>query len=160
MPETMKNLDEALGKRGLTMPRPPPSGGLYENVREFGPNLAYLSGVLSHVDGKIPHPGKINQEVTVEQAVRAAEICAFNLLANIMEKYGSLDRVKRIVKMTVYVVPADGFYALSQVSNGASQVFVDVFGRENGLAARSTIAVASLVGNGPVEIEVLIELHP
>ena len=159
--EVMRNYQEALRARGIVEPRPIRNPiSLFFNVKEFGPNLAYLSGTLSHIEGTLSHTGRVNAEVSVEDAIKAAEITAANLLANIIDHFGSLDRVKSIVKMTTFVVAAPEFYALSQIANGACQFFIDVFGREKGTPARSTVGVSALVGNGPVEIEILIELYP
>ena len=155
----MVNLNETLKKYGLIMPNPPVKGGIYDPVKEFGTNFCYLSGTIPAFNGEIRWTGKIDKELTIEQGQEAARICALNLLTNIIARYGSLDKVKRLVKMLVFVASSDSFYEQPKVANGASQFLVDIFGEEIGLCARSAIGVTSLPGNVPVEIEFLVELN-
>ena len=84
--------------------------------------------------------------------------CTLNLLSALKALVGDLDRVKRIVKLLVFVASDDEFYQQPQVANGASQLFVDLFGEEVGLAARSAVGMNVLPGNIPVEVEAVIEL--
>jgi len=156
----MINLDEALKKHNLSMPNQPAKGGIYRPAREFGENLCYLSGCTPTFNGEVKWQGKLGAEITVEEGQRAAKLCALNLLANIRAAYGSLERVKRIAKMLVLVAGTDTFYDQPKVANGASELFVDIFGEEIGLCARSAIGVNALPGNAPVEIELLLELKP
>ena len=155
----MVNLDEALKKHGLTMPNPPAKGGIYEPVKEFGPNFCFLSGCIPTFNGEVRWTGKLGKDLSIEEGQEAARICALNLLANIKAKYGSLDKVKRIVKMLVLVAGTDTFYDQSKVANGGSELLVDVFGEEAGCCARSAIGVIALPRNASVEIEVLVELN-
>ena len=155
----MVNLEEALKKYGLTMPKPPGRGGVYDPVKEFGGNFCYLSGCLPVFNGELRFTGKIGKELSVEQGQEAARLCALNLLANLKEKYGSLDKVKRLVKMIAFVSGAENFFDHPQVANGASQLLVDIFGEETGRCARSAIGVYTLPRNVPVEIELLVELN-
>ena len=140
------------------MPNPPAKGGIYEPVKEFGHNFCYLSGSTPTFNGEVRWTGKIGKELDIKQGQEAARFCALNLLANLKAKYGGLDKVKRIVKMLVFVAGADDFYEQPKVANGASELLVDIFGDEAGLCARSAIGVNSLPGNAPVEIELLLEL--
>ena len=155
----MVNLDEALKKHGLAMPNPPARGGIYEPVKEFGSNFCYLSGCTPTHNGEVKMKGKLGKEVTIEQGQEAARYCALNLLANLKAKYGSLDKVKRIVKMIAFVAGTDEFYEHPKVANGASEFLVEVFGEEAGRCARSAIGVIALPGNVPVEVEILVELN-
>ena len=152
------NFEAALKKHGLTMPKPQPVGGVYKALKEFGPNFCYLSGSTPTVNGEDRWVGRVGKEVSIEEAQKAARTCSLNLMANIIAKYGDLDKVKRIVKMIAFIVPAENFFDLSKVSNAASELFVDVFGEEAGMCARSTIGVYALPRNAPVEVEILIEL--
>ena len=155
----MNNLEEVLKKHQLTFPNPPGRGGVYEPVKEFGVNLCYLSGCVPAFNGEIRWKGRIGRELTIEQGQEAARICALNLLANLKAKYGSLDRVKRIVKMIAFVVGTEDFYEHPRVANGASELLVEIFGEEAGCCARSAIGVYALPSNVPVEIELLVELN-
>ena len=155
----MVNLEETLKKYRLSFPNPPARGGVYEPVKEFGSNLCYLSGCTPTFNGEVRWTGKLGKELSIEQGQEAARFCALNLLANLTAKYGSLDRVKRIVKMIAFVAGAEGFYEHPKVANGASELLVEIFGEEAGRCARSAIGVYSLPGNAPVEIELLVELN-
>jgi len=156
----MVKLEEALKKHGLTMPNPPGRGGIYEPVKEFGTNFCYLSGCVPVFNGELKWTGKAGKEVSLEQAQEAARVCALNLLANLKEKYGSLDKVKRLVKMLAFIAGAEDFYDQPKVANGASELLVDIFGEEVGRCSRSAIGVYTLPRNVPVEIELLVELNP
>ena len=155
----MVNLDDTLRKYGLTMPNPPAKGGVYEPVKEFGPNFCYLSGCTPTFNGEVRWTGKLGKEFSVEEGQEAARFCTLNLLANLKAKYGSLDKIKRIVKMIAFVAGTESFYDQPKVANGASQLLVDIFGEEAGRCARSAIGVNALPGNAPVEVELLIELN-
>ena len=155
----MINLDDTLKKYGLVMPNPPGRAGIYEPVKEFGPNFCYLSGCTPTYNGELRMAGKIGSELTVEQGQEAARFCVLNLLANLKAKYKSLDKIKKIVKMIVFVAAADSFYEHPRVANGATELLVDLFGEEAGCCARSAIGVNALPGNAPVEIEILVELN-
>ncbi|MDR2510513.1 MAG: RidA family protein [Spirochaetaceae bacterium] len=155
----MIHLEQALKKYNLTFPAPPAKAGIYEPVKEFGANFCYLSGCVPVFNGEARWQGKLGGEFSVEQGQEAARVCALNLLANIKAKYGSLERVKRIVKMLAFVAGTDTFYDHPKVANGASELFVDVFGEEAGRCSRSAIGVNALPGNAPVEIELLVELN-
>ena len=141
------------------MPDPPARAGIYEPVKEFGSNFCYLSGFTPIFNGEARWTGKIGRELTMEQGQEAARVCALNLLAHLKAKYGSLDKIKRLVKMLVFVAGTDDFFDQPKVANGASQLFVDVFGEEIGQSARSAVGVYALPGNAPVEIELLVELN-
>ena len=154
----MVKLEEALKKYNLSMPNPPGRGGIYDPVKEFGPNFCFLSGCTPTFNGEDRWVGKIGKELTMEQGQEAARYCALNLLANLKEHFGGLERVKRIVKLLVFVAGSDDFFEQPKVANGASELFVEIFGEEAGRGARSAIGVYTLPGNAPVEIEMLVEL--
>ena len=153
----MSSLEEALKKNGLSMPNPTVSGGVYVPIKEFGGNFCYLSGCTPTFNGELRFTGKLGRELTVEQGQEAAKLCVLNLVANLQSAYG-LDRIKRIVKVLVFVAGTETFYEQPKVANGGTQLLVDIFGEERGCGARSAIGVSSLPGNAPVEIELLVEL--
>ena len=154
----MMNIEAKMKAMGLALPTPPQRGGVYTPMQEFGSGFLYASGIGPACESKEPALGKLGREVTLEQGQQAARDCMLNLLAALKAAAGSLDRVKRFVKLLVFVASDDGFYSQPQVANGASQLLVDIFGEEAGLAARSAIGVNVLPGNIPVEIEAIIEL--
>ncbi len=150
--------EENLERLGLTLPPAPPRGGVYTPIQDFGENLLYASGFGPAIDGLTPILGKVGKEVSLEDAQEAARRCTLNLLAALKAKIGDLSRVKRIVKLLVFVASDDEFYDQPQAANGASRLFVELFGEEVGLAARSAVGMNVLPGNIPVEVEAVIEL--
>lgn len=121
-------------------------------------NLVFTAGQLPLQDGKIPTEGKVGGTVTPEQAKEMAQICALNCLAAV-ETVASVDDIKRIVRVVGYVNGVPGFIAAPAVVNGASELFIELFGELNGKHARSAIGVAELPLNAPVEIELTVELN-
>ncbi|WP_235046368.1 RidA family protein [Bhargavaea cecembensis] len=113
---------------------------------------AYMSGQVPRIDGSVPYPGKVGQDVTVEQARELAEYCVLKGLSVLKAEIGSLDRVERVLKVTGFVQTASGFYEPSKVLDAASELLVKIFG-EKGRHARSAIGAAELPDNTPVEIE-------
>jgi hypothetical protein len=154
------NLESTLAKHGLTLPPAPEKGGVYTPVREFGENLVYLSGCGPNFPGGTVWAGKLGKEYNIEDGQQAARCVALNMLAVMKRDLGDLSRVKRIVKILALVACTDDFYEQPQVANGASQFLADIFGDDIGLGARSAIGTNALPGNIPVEIEMLIEVHP
>lgn len=132
--------------------------GVYAPVKEFGERLAYLSGIGPNSKDLPVYLGKVGAEFTLEQAQQAARQVIVNTLSMLNDRLGDLNRILRIVKVLGFVASADNFVMQPAVVNAASQMLVDIFGEENGLAARSAIGVNVLPGNIPVEIEMLIEL--
>ena len=153
------NTELKLEQMGYTLPAPPAKGGVYTPIKLFGTNLAYASGFGPATENVTVPSGKLGKEITLEQGQEIARLCMLNLLAALKNTVGSLDNVKRFVKLLVFVASDDEFYQQPQVANGASKLLADLFGEEAGLAARSAIGVNVLPGNIPVEIEALIELN-
>lgn len=119
--------------------------------------LAFVAGQVPLVEGGILHPGRVGAEVTVEQATEAARRSALQSLAALREALGSLDRVARIVQVTVFVASAPGFTDQPTVANGASDLLVEVFG-EAGRHARAAVGVSDLPLGSPVEVAVVAQV--
>ena len=119
--------------------------------------LVMTSGQLPTVAGRLVATGKVGAEVSQEQAADAARTAALNALAAVASLTGGLDGIARIVKATVFVASTPDFTAQPQVANGASQLFVDVFG-EAGQHVRSAVGVPVLPLDAPVEVELVVEL--
>jgi enamine deaminase RidA (YjgF/YER057c/UK114 family) len=147
-----------LRELNLELPAPPSVGGLYTPAMPFGENLLYMSGVGPNIPGRTQYFGKVGKDLTIAQGQEAARAAALNLLANLQAAVGDLNRVKRIVKVLGFVSCGQDFYEQPQVINGASALFIDLFG-EMGRAARSAVGMAALPGNIPVEVEALVELE-
>jgi len=143
---------------GLVIPEPPKPVASYVPFRLSG-NIVYISGQVPFVDGKLARTGLVGREVSLEDAVSDARICAINVLAQLREAAGgSLDNVARMLRLTVLVASNDGFIAQPQVANGASDLLVEIFG-DNGRHARSAIGVAALPLGCSVEVEAIAELQ-
>ncbi|WP_100065398.1 RidA family protein [Miniphocaeibacter massiliensis] len=152
------NVYENLKKLGYSLPKAPAKGGLYAPIKEFGNNLAYVSGCGPQCVNKDVLTGKIGGELTEIQGKEAAERCILNVLSVIDDKIGDLNKIKSFVKLLVFVSSEDNFFNQPQVADTASKLLKDIFGEEIGISSRSAIGVNVLPGNIPVEIEALIEL--
>ncbi len=119
--------------------------------------LAFVAGQVAMESGTPLWTGHLGRDVDVGTGAEAARRCALQALAALRAELGSLDRISRIVKMTVYVASAEGFTAQPQVANGASDVLVEVFG-EPGRHARVAAGVSELPLGAPVEVELIVEV--
>jgi len=143
---------------GLSLPQPPEPGGNYIPGVRVG-NLLYLSGHgPSRVDGVPAARGKVGRDLSVEEAYKVARDVGINLLGTARSLLGSLDKVKRVVKVLGMVNSAEGFGDQPKVINGFSDLMVEVFG-ENGRHARSAVGMAELPSSIPVEIEMILEVE-
>ena len=148
---------ERLAELGLTLPPVAVPVAAYVPAVRSG-DLVYTSGQLPTVDGKLPAAGKVGDEVSATDAAGLARTCALNALAAAASAAGGLDQIRRIVKVTGFVASAPGFSGQPQVINGASELFIEVFG-EDGKHARSAVGVAELPLNAPVEVELIAEVR-
>jgi enamine deaminase RidA (YjgF/YER057c/UK114 family) len=148
---------ERLAELGLTLPPVAAPVAAYVPAVRSG-DFVYTSGQLPTVDGKLPAVGKVGGEVSAADAAGLARTCALNALAAAASAAGGLDQIRRIVKVTGFVASAPGFSGQPQVINGASELFIEVFG-EDGKHARSAVGVAELPLNAPVEVELIAEVH-
>jgi enamine deaminase RidA (YjgF/YER057c/UK114 family) len=150
------NPESKLAELGLKLPNPPVAAGSYVPTVRTG-NLLYCAGTICAVDGKMTHTGQVGKEHTVESGYQSAGICALNTLANIKAAVGSLDQIARIVFVSGFVNAVDGFTESPAVINGASDLFVKVFG-EIGKHARAAVAVNGLPRGSTTEVQVVVEL--
>jgi enamine deaminase RidA (YjgF/YER057c/UK114 family) len=150
------NPEAKLIELGLTLPTPPAAAGSYVPTVRTG-NLLYCAGTICAVAGQMTHTGQVGKEQTVQTAYKSAEICALNTLANIKAAVGSLDQVARIVFVSGFVNAIDGFTESPAVINGASDLFVKIFG-EAGKHARAAVAVNGLPRGSTTEVQVVVEL--
>ena len=141
---------------GLTLPVAALPVAAYVPAVRTG-NLVFVAGQLPLVDGKIVKEGKVGKEVTPEEAKEMAQVCALNALAAIA-LVADIDQIERIVRVGGFVNGVPGFFAIPPIINGASELFIKLFGEVNGKHARTAIGVAELPLNAPVEVEVLVQL--
>jgi len=150
------SIKEKLSSLGLTLPVAALPVAAYVPAVKSG-NLVFVAGQLPLVDGKIVKEGKVGKEVTPEEAKDMAQICALNALAAI-SLVADIDQIEKIVRVGGFVNGAPGFVAIPGVINGASELFIKLFGDANGKHARTAIGVAELPLNAPVEVEALVLL--
>jgi enamine deaminase RidA (YjgF/YER057c/UK114 family) len=144
-----------LAEKGLVLPIASKPIAAYVPAVRTG-NIVFTAGQLPMVDGKIAREGKVGSDITVEEASALAEICALNALAAV-ELVAPVDSIVKVVRVVCYVNGAPGFISQSAVANGASELFMHIWG-EAGVAARSSVGVAELPLNSPIEVELTVEV--
>ena len=150
-------IDARLKELGLELPAPSTPGANYVPFVRAG-MLVFLTGQLSQWNGERRFVGKLGREWTIDEGRQAARLCALNLIAHLKTAAGGdLDRVRRCVRLAGYVNSTPDFLAQSQVMNGASDVFLDVFG-DAGRHARMAVGVAALPYDVAVEVEGVFEV--
>lgn len=150
--------EEAFAKLGLTLPPAPTPLGVYKPFLIDGRHL-YISGHGTvQTDGSLI-VGRIGQELDPEQGKLAARQVGLAILSTIKTHVGSLNRVKRVIKVLGMVNCVADFGRHPYIINGCSELFASVWGNENGIGVRSAVGMGSLPDNIPVEIEALFELH-
>ncbi|HEY7654540.1 MAG TPA: RidA family protein [Methylomirabilota bacterium] len=143
---------------GLTLPSPAKPMGNYVPGVRVG-SLLFLSGHGPiRVEGQPLTRGKVGRDMSTEDAYKVAREVGLNLLGSARAVLGSLDKVKRVVKVLGMVNAVEGFGEQPKVINGFSDLMVEVFG-ENGRHARSAVGMGSLPAGIPVEIEMILELN-
>ena len=150
------SIKEKIESLGLTLPVAALPVAAYVPAVRTG-NLVFVAGQLPLVDGKIVKEGKVGKEVTPEEAKEMAQVCALNASAAIA-LVADIDQIERIVRVGGFVNGIPGFFAIPPIINGASELFIKLFGEVNGKHARTAIGVAELPLNAPVEVEVLVQL--
>ncbi|GJL67203.1 MAG: hypothetical protein NPIRA05_21740 [Nitrospirales bacterium] len=149
-------IEEKLQELGIVLPAAPKPLASYVPACLAG-ELLFVSGVLPFHDGTLTMTGKLGQELNTEQGQKASQVAVLNALAIMQQELGTLDRVKRIVRMTGHVASAAGFSEQPAVINGASDFLVQVFG-ESGRHARLAVGVAELPLHAPVELELIVQV--
>ncbi len=152
----MSDVRAKLAELGLTLPVAAKPIAAYVPAVRTG-NLVFTAGQLPLVDGKIALTGKVGGAVTVEQAKELAQVCALNALAAVAT-VANVDDIVRVVRVVGYVNGVPGFVNHPGVVNGASELFVHIWG-EDGKHARSAVGIAELPLDSPVEIELTVELR-
>jgi enamine deaminase RidA (YjgF/YER057c/UK114 family) len=151
----MGQIDAKLRELDIVIPEVAIPVASYVPARVTG-NTLYTAGQLPFVDGALVATGKVGAEVSVSEAVELARICTLNALAAAQSVLGSLDRITQIVKVNGFVASSPDFIQQPTVLNGASELLGEIFG-DVGKHARSTIGVAVLPLDAPVELELIVE---
>jgi enamine deaminase RidA (YjgF/YER057c/UK114 family) len=145
-----------LRELGLVLPQAPSPLGAYVEVSQVGP-LLFLSGTLPLIDRKLVISGRLGENLSVDQGRQATRLAALNALAAAQEYLGDLNRLKKLVKLSVQLVTTEEFAEHAAVADGASDLFVKLFGNENG-HARVVYGVQSLPIGTPAVVEVIFEI--
>ncbi|MGC8601389.1 MAG: RidA family protein [Thermoprotei archaeon] len=151
--------EDRLRQLGISLPQPPSPLASYLPYTTFmigdsGPSLVFISGQLPLESGKVKYVGKLGRDVTVEEGIQSARLCALNALSVLRLAVGSLDSVKRILRVEGFVNSDASFSEQAKVINGASDLLVEVFG-EKGRHSRLAVGVASLPMNAATEVSVV-----
>jgi enamine deaminase RidA (YjgF/YER057c/UK114 family) len=149
--------DENFAKTGLTLPPAPTPIGVYKPFLIDGKYL-YVSGHGPVKNDKTLIKGRVGQDMNMEQGKEAAQQVGLTILSTIKTNLGSLNKVKRVIKVLGMVNSTPDFEKHPFVINGCSELFAKVWGNENGVGVRSAVGTGSLPDNIPVEIEALFEL--
>lgn len=150
--------DQRFEKLALSLPPAPSPAGVYKPLLIVD-NLAYVSGHGPiKTDGKLIM-GKVGDQLSAEEGKEAARQVGLAILATLKHNLGSLNQVKRVIKVLGMVNAITTFEQHPFVINGCSELFASVWGEANGVGVRSAVGMGSLPNNIPVEIEAVFELH-
>ena len=151
------HIDSRLKDLGIQLPTPPAPVASYVPFVTSG-KLVFTSGQVTVAPDGLKYVGVVGKDLSLEDAKAAARLCAINIIAQLKAACGGdLDRVKRVVKLTVFVNAVPGFAQQPEVANGASDLLVEVFG-EAGKHARSAVGAGSLPRNVATEVEAIVEI--
>lgn len=145
-----------LNELGIVLPAPPNPLGAYVESSDAG-NLLFLSGMLPVVNGRLAVSGRLGESLSVKDGREAARIAALNALAVAREHLGNIDRLKKLIKLTVLVVTTGQFTDHASVADGASDLFVQIFGPSVG-HVRLVYGVQSLPIGAPVIVDTIFEI--
>ena len=147
-----------LRELGIELPVPPTPLGAYVESSDAG-YLLFLSGMLPVVNGTLAVTGRLGDTLSVEDGRGAARSAALNALAAAKQHLGDLDRLKKLVKLTVLIATTEQFTEHASVADGASELFVKIFGSEAG-HVRLVYGVQSLPVGAPLVVDTIFEIAP
>ncbi|MFD1001256.1 RidA family protein [Ohtaekwangia kribbensis] len=150
--------DQRFEELKLTLPPAPKPIGVYKPFLIVG-NIAYVSGHGTVKEDGSLIIGRIGKDLTIDEGKLAARQVGLAILATLKANLGSLNKIKRVVKVLGMVNAVSDFERHPFVINGCSELFASVWGEENGIGVRSAVGMGSLPDNIPVEIEAQFELH-
>jgi enamine deaminase RidA (YjgF/YER057c/UK114 family) len=153
-----KSIEEKLKELGYELPTLPASKGIYKRCLIDGKNL-YVSGHISvNTDGS-SITGKLGKDLSEEQGKVAARQCGLAILSSLKAELGDLQKVKRVMKVLGMVNATPEYEKHPIVVNGCSELFVELWGDDNGKGVRSAVGMGSLPGNVAVEVEAMFEIY-
>ena len=154
---TKDGLGSRLSELGIVLPAPPTPLGAYVETSDTG-NLLFLSGTLPVVNRKLVIAGRLGESLSVKEGQEAARIASLNALAVAKQHLGDLDRLKKLVKLTVLIATTEQFVDHAPVADGASDLFVQIFGQETS-HVRLVYGVQSLPIGAPVIVDTVFEIE-
>lgn len=152
----MSRVEEKLSQMGMELPEAPAPAGAYVPCVRTG-NLVFVSGQIPRVKGEVRFRGHVGGELSVDDGAKAAQICALNALSALKQELGSLDAIRRIVKVTGFVSSGPGFHQQPKVVDGASLLLAELYG-DKGMHARAAVGVNELPLGVAVELEMIVEV--
>lgn len=153
----MANWAARIAELGIVLPPPPQPRGTYVPVVVAG-GIAYVAGQITLDEhGGVVTPGLVDRDVSLHDAQVLARRATLQALSALQAHLGSLERIRRVVRVAVYVASSPGFARQHEVGNGATDLLVEILG-DAGRPARVAMGVASLPLNAPVEVEVAVAL--
>ena len=154
----MKSMEEKLQDLGYALPILPVSKGIYKRCLVDGNHL-YVSGHISINSDGSAITGKLGKDLTDEQGKAAARQCGLAILSSIKDQFGGLDKIKRVIKLLGMVNSTPDYEKHPIVINGCSELFVALWGEDEGKGVRSAVGMGSLPNNVAVEIEAMFEIY-
>ncbi|HEU0065008.1 MAG TPA: RidA family protein [Flavisolibacter sp.] len=153
----MNNAEKRLLESGYVLPPPPTPIGIYKPLLITG-SYVYVSGHGPLLNDKTLIKGKVGEELSIDEGKKAALQVGLTILSTLKTNLGSLDKIKRVIKVLGMVNCTPDFGKHPYVINGCSELFAFIWGEEFGIGARSAVGMGSLPDNIPVEIEAIFEL--
>jgi enamine deaminase RidA (YjgF/YER057c/UK114 family) len=151
------SIEQKLSELNLSLPMLTTSKGIYKRCLQVG-NLLYVSGHVSVNSDGSSITGKIGKDLTDDQGKAAARQCGLAILSSIKDHLGNLDKIKRVIKILGMVNSTPEYTNHPVVINGCSELYVQLWGVDNGKGVRSAVGMGSLPGNVAVEIEAIFEI--
>lgn len=154
----MPEWESRIAELGLNIPDPLPAGGLFTSVVVDG-TIAYCSGIVA-VEGpplRLAYAGCVGDDLSVDDGKLSARGAMLSTLGNVRGAIGTLDHIERFLRLTGYVRAIPGFDKTPAVIDGASELLVEIFGKDL-LSARTAIGVSALPGGASVEIDAIVKL--
>jgi enamine deaminase RidA (YjgF/YER057c/UK114 family) len=157
-PEIESGPEARLAELGIVLPAPPTPLGAYIESSEAG-SLLFLSGTLPMINRRLAKVGRLGQNLSLEDGREAARVAALNALAAAKEHLGDLNRIEKLVKLSVLIATTESFTDHAAVADGASDLFVRLFDRSPG-HVRLVQGVQSLPAGSPVVVDTIFEIKP
>ena len=153
----MNSIDKKLETLGITIPDAPSPAANYIPYVISG-NLVFIAGQVPFENGQINYTGKVGKDIDINKAKEVAKICGLNVISVLKNAVkGDLSKVKKCVKLGIFVSCTNDFHQQPEVANGASDLMVEIFG-EDGKHARFAVGTNSLPRNVPVEVDAIFEI--